>query len=146
MQSTPQQNALTAGLNRGWSAPDLSDRRARTSHREWIAGQVSTAYVILPGRDEGASVMNAAVAQAWCDMLETYPQDVIAEAFREWVRSEKWRPTPSEIIAKCEARRPRPVAVPSPEPRKQICSPEASNAILAAAGFEPRLIERSGDE
>lgn len=63
---------------------------------DWIAGRIVTLLAHFWTPDMGDKVRGA-VAADWLEIMGGLPAHAIAEACRIWLRTEKWRPKPSEL-------------------------------------------------
>jgi hypothetical protein len=80
-----------------------------------------------------------------CDEFQDWTQEQVLCALRQWNRQNpRIRPTPGDIVSICkEARGRKIVAQPpkqEPQPERKPVDPETAAAIMAAAGFAPKLM------
>jgi hypothetical protein len=79
----------------------------------------------------------------WIEALSSYPAAALDHACRVYLREQRRRPTPADIVNLArawvrEGQEVERVALPPPpEPEKQRVTPEMAARIMAEAGFRP---------
>lgn len=114
--------------------------------REWLTGRVMVLLSHFYQAETDPAVVRAQAAD-WFDTLWDVPQADIEAACRSYLRSgPRRRPSPGDIrnlavVPKAAGPRRTADDLALMAPEVERVSPDAANAILAAAGFTPRRME-----
>jgi hypothetical protein len=123
------------------TAASLSQQDLR-EHRAGIASEVKVVLSAYFQPHEAEDIKAAQLAW-WCDELQDWTRQQVVWGLRDWNRNNpRLRPTPGDIVAILKRERGKKHArlvAPQPEPQRDRATPEQAAAILAEAGFKPKV-------
>lgn len=103
------------------AAKGILARQLAPCGRPFAAQWLARVDAVMAGRAKGEVDTKARAAVMLMEM-EGLPADLVASACRDWIRTAKWLPTPSELIALMEPelskRRVMLAALENPEPER----------------------------